>query len=190
MIARLVLELEPWKDDPLTIGMSAGAHDLLVEMEAEAESRLVPGGELGNIADWGSKWLGAVVRLAGLLHLADHPGQGPRLIDRTTVERAGKLGMYFRDHARLAFEEMRVDPNLENARYLLEVIRRQGERMVSRRDLHVAASRSRFPKASDLDSPLQVLEENGYIRRREDTPGGPGRPRSPMWFVNPRLLQS
>ena len=47
--------------------------------------------------------------------------------------------------------------------------------------------RGRFPKATDLDPALALLEEHGYLRRVDADPSGPkgGRPPSPRFLVNP-----
>lgn len=189
LIATLVRSLDPWGGDPARLTFDTDATKLLVQLETDVEARLAPGRELASISDWGSKWLGAVIRIAGLLHLADHPEDGWRHpIEKDTLRRANMLGTYFRAHALRAFDEMRVDPMVDAARYLLEVLRRHPGPVVSRRDLHRSTSRSRFPRASDLDAPIQLLEENCYLRRLEvHDEGGRGRPKSPSWLVNPKL---
>jgi replicative DNA helicase len=74
-----------------------------------------------------------------------------------------------------------------DAAYLLDVVRRLAQSVVTRRDLHRAASRSRFPKPADLDAPLGVLVDHGYLTRLPDPPasGKGGRPPSPSWQVHP-----
>ena len=60
---------------------------------------------------------------------------------------------------------------------------------VSRRDAHRAAPRGRFPKATDLEPALRLLEEHDYLRRVDPEPSqdprGRGRPASPRFLVNP-----
>jgi hypothetical protein len=52
----------------------------------------------------------------------------------------------------------------------------------------MGVSRSRFPKVGDLDGPLDLLEQHGYIRRQpEPERTGPGRPPSPTYLVHPDL---
>ena len=83
---------------------------------------------------------------------------------------------------------MQADPVTFDAEYLLEVIRRQGWTEITRRDLFTKASRSRFPKAADLDVVITRLDEHGYL---DPIPGEPregrGRPPSPRWSVHPLL---
>jgi len=59
--------------------------------------------------------------------------------------------------------------------------------ITSRRDLHQACrGKEAIATASDLDAPLQQLEEHGLIRVRRVKREGPGRPPSPIIEVNPR----
>jgi replicative DNA helicase len=57
------------------IELDREAYALLVEFKNAIEPSLGPGGELESIADWGNKLAGTVVRLAGLLHLADRAAE-------------------------------------------------------------------------------------------------------------------
>ena len=81
------------------------------------------------------------------------------------------------------------DPRLDDARWLLDWISRTNRTQFSRRDVHVAAPRSRFAKATDLEPALRLLEEHGYLRRVDPEPSrdaqGRGRPASPRFLVNP-----
>ena len=82
---------------------------------------------------------------------------------------------------------MGADPRVDDARWLLDWITRTGQTQFTRRDAHHAAPRGRFPKATDLDPALALLEEHGWLRRVDADPPGPkgGRPPSPRFLVNP-----
>ena len=101
-----------------------------------------------------------------------------------------RLADYFTDHAVVAFDQMHEDPPTGDAQYVLDLIRRLGQKIVSRRDVHRAASRSRFRKPGDLDAPLRLLEDHGYLRRQSDPAptGRAGRRPSPSWSVHPDVL--
>ena len=187
LLRRLMLTLAPWKDDPAILTLAESASAVLVDFAETIERQLGPHCELQPIADWGGKLVGAMIRIAGLLHMAEHPVDGWRHpIEASTAERAVTLASYFRAQALVAFDRMRADPAVADAEYLLEVVRRLSAADVSRRELHVASSRSRFPKAADLDPPIRLLEDHGYLRRLPGPPReGPGRPASPRWQVHP-----
>jgi replicative DNA helicase len=97
------------------------------------------------------------------------------------------LAGYLVEHARAVFDLMGADPRLDDARWLLDWINRTDRTQFSRRDAHAAAPRGRYPKATNLEPALALLEEHGWLRRVDADPPGPkgGRPSSPRFLVNP-----
>jgi hypothetical protein len=174
---------------PHTLTLDAGAADCLRRFEAWLEPQLSEFGELGRMTDWGGKIVGATVRIAGILHMADLTGADSPWtlpIPQSTIERAISLARYFIPHARAAFAEMGADENIENAKAVLRWIAHKGLVSFTRRDVH-QGTRGTFKRATDVDGPLAVLLERGFIRQREDaSTGGPGRHPSPTYDVNPR----
>jgi replicative DNA helicase len=81
---------------------------------------------------------------------------------------------------------MGTDLRVDDARWLLDWIKRTGQAQSSRRDAHQAA-RGRFRKAADLEPALSPLEEHGWLRRVDADPVGVkgGRPPSPRFLLNP-----
>ena len=93
------------------------------------------------------------------------------------------------EHAWAVFDLMGADPRIDDARWLLDWFTRTNRTQFTRRDAHKAAPRGRFPKATDLEPALSLLQEHGYLRRVEPEtsrdPQGRGRPASPRFLVNP-----
>jgi replicative DNA helicase len=156
-------------------------------LEWEVEPRLAPAGAWAHIVDWGSKYVGAVVRLAGLLSLADRVRDGwGQPVDLATIERAATLGIYFAEHALAAFDAMGADPLVDDARYVLDWIERQRAERFTKRELFSAVARTRFRKAADLDPVLNLLTAHGYLQVAPiPERAGAGRPPSPAWLVHP-----
>jgi len=172
---------------PLPLTDPAG--EAVLALEADVDPKLAPTAAWAHVVDWGSKYVGAVIRLAGLLHLAQYLRDGwHQPINADTLERAAALGRYFADHALAAFDAMGADPLLEDARLVLDHLRRHKPERVTKRDLFTGLPRSRFKKATDLDPVLNLLEQHGYLRRLPDPPRtGPGRPPSMAYLVYPNL---
>ena len=169
------------------------ARDRIVAFLEEIEPRLGPGGDLHPFTEWAAKLAGAVVRLAGILHMADRAGQGngdPGEIDAPTVERAITLGSYFLEHALIAYRTMKTDPTVDDAADLGAWITKQakaGELTFSKRDAH-HARQHRFESVTDLDPALDYLVAHNWIRPAvESSPRKPGRPASPKFDINPML---
>jgi replicative DNA helicase len=176
-------------DGPALLTLDQAAAELLLGFERTLEPRLAANsGDLAHLAGWAAKLAGATCRVAGLLHLAGHLRDGwARPIDADTFAGAARLAGYLVEHARAVFDLMGADPRVDDARWLLDWITRTGQVQFTRRDAHVAAPRGRFPKATNLDPALSLLEEHGYLRRVDADPSGPkgGRPPSPRFLVNP-----
>jgi hypothetical protein len=188
-VRSLVLTMAEWTD-PAVLQFTHEAAELILDAERTLEPRLDPDtGDLAGIVDWASKQIGATVRVAALLHLAGHLVDGwGQPIDASTAQAALSVMDYYTAHALAAFDHMGVDQVVEDAR----VIRRWLERIrpvrFTKREAHMGLSRSRFPKVGDLDAPLALLEQYGYIRSGpEPERTGPGRRPSPAYEVHPDL---
>jgi hypothetical protein len=178
---------------PHVLTLDSAAWQRLQEFEAWVEPQLSEFGDLGRMTDWGGKLAGAVARITGLLHMAEHaateaPWDIP--VSEATVECAVIVGKYLIDHAKAAFAEMGADAVVASAKAILRWIEHKGLTSFTRRDLH-QGMRGSFKRVLEIDAPLAVLSERGFIRRRPDSPAsGSGRPESPTFDVNPRWPRS
>ena len=182
----LATTMAGWKD-PAVLKLEPAALEALMAFAREIEPQLQPAAGLSHIRDWASKLIGATARIAALIHLGANPVNGWRSeVKVESVLNAISVARYFTSHALAAFDAMAADPVVADAMYLLEIINRERMKTFSKRDLFTKASRSRFPKVSDLDVVISKLEEHLYIDEepRIET-SGRGRPPSPTWRVNP-----
>ncbi|MGH3322229.1 MAG: YfjI family protein [Streptosporangiaceae bacterium] len=188
-LQNLVNTLHDW-DDPARLQLTRDADQTLLHLEETTEPRLHPDtGDLGHLGDWAGKYVGAVARLAGLIHLASHIHEGWRHpIEPDSMRAAVRLGEYFTTHAVGAFDAMGADPDLDAACAVHAWLERTRPEQFTVRELFTALPRSRFRKVTDLEQPLALLEQHGWIRRQPEPPrNGPGRPPSPAYAVHPRL---
>ncbi|MEU4164880.1 DUF3987 domain-containing protein [Actinoplanes sp. NPDC026670] len=178
-------------DEPAVLPLSPSANERMLAIERDIEPRLAPSGTWAHIVDWGSKYAGAVARIAGLLHLAEQlPNERDGVIEAGTFDRAATIGAYFAEHALTAFDDMGADPLVDDARHVLAWIERSQTERFTKRDLFTALSRGRFRKAADLDPVLNLLVAHGYLRQAPAPERrGAGRAPSPGWLVHPEVLQ-
>lgn len=156
------------------------------------ETQLGEGGSLSGITDWASKLPGAAVRLAGLSHLADlaeaEPNPWNVPIPGSTIERAIILARYLIPHAIAAFGMMGADPVLGSARRVMSWIRSNQIQSFSRSQAFNAL-RGQFERAAQINAPIDVLTERGFVRPLPETPcKRPGRKPSPTYEVNPAVF--
>lgn len=157
--------------------------DYALHIEASMRS----GGECEHATDWAGKAPGQAARIAGILHCIEHahgrPWETP--IPRNTMALALDLMAVFQRHSLSAMDLMGSDPTIAGARKVWEWIARDGRKRITRREIYKALQGS-FPRVSDLQEPLSVLEERGYIATIPEGPEGPGRP-STVVLVRPDL---
>jgi replicative DNA helicase len=179
------------------------ADDCLADFEQEIEPQLAEWGDLGALTDWAGKLAGAVLRIAGVLHLADHADHTgqlqdcPERVSADTLKRAIGIGRYLIPHAQAAYAEMGADPDIEAAKYLLRWVmkwKEAGNGEFRKQDAW-QGTKGRFKKASDLDKSLALLAEHSYLRetvkdnsRRDDKECGQktrGRKPGGIYEINP-----
>lgn len=153
----------------------------------DVERELGPGGEFELMADWAGKLHGAVMRLAGLLHLVEHDTPHDHHICLGTMRQAIALAAVLTEHARAAFALMGADPDIECAKHILAwLVDRRIESFQAREAFQQV--KGRYPKMEAVKAGLSVLEERNYISsgpEAERIPGRRGRTPSPGYVVNP-----
>jgi replicative DNA helicase len=190
-IQALIASLEA-QSSATTIKLSLGAEEALVAFDTELEPRLGERGDLGHVSDWACKLTGAVVRLAGLLHLAANVrGRWGDPVSVEAMEAAIGLGRYLIPHALAAFDLMEADSSLAVARRVLEWAAENRLSSFTRRECFAVFRRRVGDRVTGIDPVLELLLEHGYLRREAAPPAGkPGRPRSDGFEVNPIVTKS
>ncbi len=186
-LTTLVLTMRD-RAEPVRLSLAAGASDLLDAVAEEIERSMAEGGSLAHLRDWGAKSAGAMMRIAGLLHLAEHLSEGyGRPISVETLAAAHTLIEYYTAHTLAAFDSMTTDPATDRATAVLRWIQRTEPVRFTARDAFRAMPRSKAAKMSDVEPALSLLEQHGYIRRRPAPPSSArgGRPAAPEFETNP-----
>jgi len=183
-IDALATGLAGWAGDPGVLTLTTEAQKAIALIQATVEPTLADDGALAALKDWGSKYVGAIARIAGIIHLAEHASDAgmTQPVTAATIAAAYKLGEYFKAAAINAFIEMGTDLATEDAKYLLERIKCLGVDELSERDMHMA-TKSRFRKKEALMVAVDCLIQHGYlIPKQQDRTTG-GRPASPRYDV-------
>ena len=177
--------------EPLTLTLSPDADQLRRAASVDYEAMMADGAKLAGLRDWGSKAIGTMVRIAGLLHLAEHLDDGfARPISVGTMTSAHRLIEYYTDHALIAFGLMTTDETTARAIAVLDWIERIGLARFTGRDAYRGLPRTKFAKMADVEPALTLLEQHGYIRRLPLAPATArgGRPPALEYETNPLAL--
>ncbi len=183
---RLIFRLMalPVHEETPALTLSARAADVMTDYFEEHERYLV--GEGQAISDWASKYIGAILRIAGLLHGADmEPDEW--VISSETVSRAIWIGKYFLAHSCYAYSMMGTDLTIQKANFVLAKLRKKGLKEVKRSELFQMCRGKFFKKTEELFPTLELLENHGYLRCDEPERHSAGRPADVRIFVNPAM---
>ncbi len=172
--------------------LSQGARDVRIAFADEVERAMRPDGDLYLLRDWGNKAVGRAIRIAGLLHGAEHAlrAELPAEISQRAMEAGVELVRYGRDHFLLALGAVSGKPTERYAVAALEWIsgRKEGEFLTT--DLYQSKRRSFDDSIENMDLGLAELERRHFIRpldrERQGAVGRPPRNRT-RWAINPKV---
>lgn len=172
-------------DSPFILNLSAKATAVISDYFQEHERFLA--GEGQAISDWASKYIGSVLRIAGLLHVAEDSEQ--REITAETMRWAIQIGEYFLAHSSYAYSMMGTDLTIKKAAFVLAKLRKNRVNSIKRSELLRMCRGKFFKKVEDIVPTLELLESHNYLRLEEPMRTTPGRP--PDWcvVVNPAAYQ-
>ena len=108
-------------------------------------------------------------------------------IDAETMLGAIAIGEYLIPHAKAAYFEMGSDPAIDTARRILAWVS-SGQMSSFSKNEAFNALRGAVRKSNELDAPLQLLVDHGYIRLIVEEHKGRGRKPSPNFEINPLWL--
>lgn len=143
--------------------LSPEAHLAWDEFHDDIEAEMQPGKPMASMKDWGSKLAGAVARIAGLLHYAEHGQQATNeQISVNVVNASAAIGAYYREHALATFGLMRENPDIESAKRILEYIMLHKPDSFTGRD--VLRRKNALKTMAEVTPGLKLLIERNYIR--------------------------
>lgn len=176
----------PFTPQPHIITLDRDAHKRWDIYYDNIENEMKPGRGLANITDWGSKLPGAVARIAGLLHMAEHGETGLiKPISAGIVGAACKIGTYYKKHAVETFRLMGNDPALGFAKKIVEYIYAQRPQYFKGRD--VLANKNAFKSMEEVNAGVRVLARHQYLREVITAQNKRGRPQAAVYEVNPQV---
>lgn len=181
-----------------TLSLSREARKLHLELQAEVEPRLDPDtGDLAFVGDWANKYVGRVLRHAGLLHLAAGYEIGDA-VSEETMRSAIMIGEWALDHAsdvyRRAPKPKRGRKDDDDAGSMTGVnrvrrwIAKNKKVAFSTRDAHTGVRNQKWCGCvDDLEKALTTLRGEGLLRT-VPRQGKDGRELDPWWVAHPDLV--
>lgn len=141
------------------------------------------------IADWANKYIGTVLRIAGLLHVGDGETEQQE-ISASVMHRAIEIGRYFLAHASYAYALIDSDETLKKADFIMKKVMKKQITSMKRSELYRMCRSRFFEDAESMMPTLELLENHGYIRIEEpEMRKGPGRTPSIQIRINPEVYR-
>lgn len=173
------------ENEPITLHLAPEAINQMDELCHSVEAYLR--NEHRDMREWGSKYIGLVLRTAGLLHIA---ADGAGDIQTETVENAIRIGNYAFHHALYAYSILGADETVEKALHVVTKLRKLSVTSISRSDLYPKCRGRFFRDAKEMEPALNLLEQHGYIWLDVPAYSGVGRPSVGTIYVNPAALKN
>ena len=150
--------------------LSERAEALMYEYMGDIEKRL--GDAWAHMTDWGGKLVGAMIRIAGIMHVAGIEGEASETpIHEETIAAAILIAEFFGAHAEAAYQAAGIGEDYEDARYLLRRLVNSGRDEISKRDLHQRC-KGKFKVVEVMEPALNRLVSMGHVRIAEVLTGG------------------
>lgn len=172
------------ENEPITLHLAPEAISQMDELCHSVEAYLR--NEHRDMREWGSKYIGLVLRTAGLLHIA---ADGAGDIQTEMVENAIRIGSYAFHHALYAYSILGADETVEKALHVVTKLRKLSVTSISRSDLYQKCRGRFFRDAKEMEPALNLLEQHGYIWLDVPAYSGVGRPSVGTIYVNPAALK-
>ncbi|MEV0089118.1 YfjI family protein [Saccharopolyspora sp. NPDC050642] len=171
---------------PVDFVFDHDANEAMFDVQEEIEPHLRRDGAYGHMTDWAGKYAGATARLAGALHALQHLDRaGERKVTGETFAQARRIGEYFLAHALATFDFVGTDPDLDDARTVLEWIETTQPVSFTERAVLNAHRRS-LRTAERVKTAVHLLEEHGHVLRTDPPQRpGPGRKPGPTYWPHP-----
>ena len=165
------------KSSTVYITLANDAYSLLKDYYEEFESRLIT--DLKDIGGWAGKLVGNILRISALitrarnvkydafLYTPSTDDSAEWMVQKEDMENAIKLGNYFLEHARFAFDFMDDNTTKKQALNFLEKLKATKTYEISFRE----ASRmcKYMNKKENATAVISLLVDYGYLREKQGT---------------------
>jgi len=150
------------QEKPRMLTLSSEAFQDWREFQAAIEIQLRPDGKLSPCLGSGGKICGFALRIAGLLHVAEH-GQNQLVISGETMSRALEIAALLTEHTIAAYGLMGSDQPVEDAKEVFQWIVAQRESSFTQTQVTYAMRHKKLGKAERLIKALTVLMDRNLI---------------------------
>lgn len=179
-----LLSIKPSAEIPVIL-CDKEAFNIFKDYHYSIEENLKEGGKFEYMKEWANKQLGRALKIAGIFHLCEHESKEP--LSGQTALNAVSVAMWADNQAMKAFNEIGGNDEEKTAKYVLNRIKKSGSLELSKREILRLCRK--FKTAEELEEPLNVLEDLGYIREMNIEYSSTGRKPSIKFKINPYIYK-
>lgn len=150
-------------EKPYVLTLEHPAQDMFHNFRQEIEKELRADGKLYICRGWGGKLAGYTLRLAGLMHVAEHISGTHLVIQKETISRAINIARLLMDHAVAAYGMMGADIEVNDAKELFEWLKTQKTDRLTKSDIINAMRSRKMGKKIRLEKALGILVDRNIL---------------------------
>jgi hypothetical protein len=161
-----MMEFRP--DNPITLILNTEAESEFLKYCAQHEEKLLNDLDYIHMSSWAERLPGQLLRITALLHVADQISARDNLseidpnIGLELISKVISLADYLIEHAKKAFGCLRSDGELEDAKYLWNVLEQSPDDQLKKQEIW-RRTKGKLTKAEYLDDALRILVQHRYI---------------------------
>ena len=188
----LIKELLDANSEKTFLEFSEDAKEMYIKFCTSIARARGTGGEFEDeiIGAWVEKLKGNVARITGILHIAETPDyKENNTISVATLSKGIELSKFLIEHAKAIFDYTGRDEKNHNAMDLWNYIKEK--RLETCTEIEIFRNRRnsvKFQDKNNITSALKILEERHLIFEVEVVKNGSGRPPSPKYRINNRII--
>ncbi|MDH6670130.1 hypothetical protein M2277_000774 [Paenibacillus sp. LBL] len=177
-------------EQPIKLCLSSEAQESFLAFLKEHEESLNNDLAFDFMKSWTERLPAHLLRIASLLHVAEQfDNEECRInddISLATIQKVIELKQYLVDHTMAAFGWIKSDEQLESAKYLWNVLVREGKQEY-RKQYIWQKTKGKFTRVERLDTAIRILSQRSYIDVEADD-SKPGR-KALHIKLNPKALE-
>jgi hypothetical protein len=173
----------PYEEQPVVLTLCPEAYQEWRSFQNAIEVDLRPDGRLSICQGWGGKICGYALRIAALFHIVEF-GTSNTHIGKPSLDKALEICAILSHHAVFAFDNMLANPDLKDAKEILEWILSNNLKSFTKAELTKKMQNRNNMRAKRLELLLNILVERNLISE----PGIVGKKTS-LYITNPIILE-
>lgn len=173
------------QSESILLTLAQNAKERWLDFQADVEKQLRPQGKLSLCQGWGGKIAGFTLRIAGLLHIAEH-GNTHLEITELAMANAIKIAEALIEHAIAAYRLMRIDLPTEHAKEILQWMVSEQKPYFTKTEITKAMRHRKWGKAENLNLALNILIERNLVSEPQQRAT---RKPTTVYYIHPAFLQ-